>query len=102
MEEVGHEDARRAEHREAAVHELRLLVPLQLGLVLAEAEGVEAVVAGQRAVEVVGQLGAGEPAGAVGDGGLLVAPALDPLAGLGLVGLVMRWRWFGVGGEWRF
>jgi len=35
VEQVGHQDARRAQHGEAAVHELRLLVPLELAGVLA-------------------------------------------------------------------
>ena len=70
-----------AEHRPAAVHDLRLLEAGELRGLLAETEGVEAVVAGKGAIEVRRGLRAGHPdrahgglAGAVGGlGGDLAA-----------------------------
>lgn len=47
-----------------------LCSPLELCWVLAQAEGVKAVVSGQRAIQVGGELAAREPAGAAGRGGL--------------------------------
>ena len=63
-------DAGDAEHRPAAVHALRLGEPLEAVLVGAQAEGVEAEVAGERAVEPGRGLGPGPPerAGGGGDG----------------------------------
>mmetsp|Transcript_10084 Transcript_10084/g.42895 ORF Transcript_10084/g.42895 Transcript_10084/m.42895 type:complete len:330 (-) Transcript_10084:40-1029(-) len=65
---VREEDARGGVHRPAAVHELSLLeVGEGLG-VLAEAQGVEAVVARHGTVEVRGGLGAGQPVLGTGGG----------------------------------
>lgn len=56
--------------RAASVYVVHTHSPLQLGWVHAQAEGVKAVVSGQRAIQVVWELAAGEPAGAVGRGSL--------------------------------
>mmetsp|Transcript_18677 Transcript_18677/g.46492 ORF Transcript_18677/g.46492 Transcript_18677/m.46492 type:complete len:311 (+) Transcript_18677:131-1063(+) len=65
-QQLGHRHARHAQHRPAAVHQLGLHEPLQVLGVGAEAEGVEAVVAGEGAVEVGGGRAPGHPHGAGG------------------------------------
>ena len=78
-EDLGGADARDGHHRPAGVHELSLLVVLEALGVGAEAEGIEAEVTGEGAVEVSGR-----------DGGVL-EPALVR-AGWGLDGWSGRAR----------
>ena len=60
--------ARNAKHSPARVHELGLLVPLKSRLILAEVQGIEAIVSRHGAVEVLGGGATGEIVGASSGG----------------------------------
>jgi hypothetical protein len=75
------------------VDELGLLVPAELARVDTEAQGVEAKVAGEGAVQVRGQLRAGVPRRAVGLRRLLLLPVADPLLGVAGVGFDLFLVW---------